>query len=707
MPATLFEFGPFVLDPARRRLLRDGVPQILTPKAFDVLLLLVEQRERVVSKDEIFSTLWPGTFVEEANLTQQIFLLRKLLNGDSATPEFVATIPRRGYRFVGEVVERLEAPAPVAAPVHSPFRRSPRRLIPWLIGAGLGAGALVVAIQYQRPDPVEPRLISVTALPGLERFPSISPDGNFVAFSWTGPDPLGSPDIWIKAVEGAALRRLTETPEGEGAPAWSPDGRQIAFPRAGRGVFVASALGGDERKVADSGSQVGWTRDGGSLLVRDLAARPSSFGIYRVDLETGRRNQVTSAPDGIGDWTFDVSPDGRTLAFVRFDRPGVSDVHVVPTTGGEPVRRTDWNTNVSRVAWTPDGRDLIYAVADPHGLGQSLFRIPAFGSRVERGVRLVHPSGMFPSISHPGSGRAARLAFHTTREDVGLRLFDLHAPVDHGVLGSLGAVCDSSRIDYPGPFSRDGQRIAFVSDRSGSPQVWVAHRDGSGLRQLTTFKAVQVIAGGWSPDERRLVVDASIDGNSDIYVVDAVDGRVTRLTTEPSLETHPSWSHDGQWVYFNSTRSGSAQVWKVSPHGGSAIRVTQHGGVEPKEAADGRTLYYVDRPPPGAGGMSGPATLRQVSVDGGDEIPVLERVRFGLWSLTDEGIVFLTVEKDADAIDYYVFSDRRVRRLGALPDRVSRIGGYGQLRVSRDGRWALISVTDHWESDIVVADGID
>ena len=82
-----FEFTPFVLDPAKRVLLRAGVPQTLTPRAFDLLSLLVQQRDRVLSKDEILRTVWADTVVEESNLNQQVFVLRKALNGDGRGPE--------------------------------------------------------------------------------------------------------------------------------------------------------------------------------------------------------------------------------------------------------------------------------------------------------------------------------------------------------------------------------------------------------------------------------------------------------------------------------------------------------------------------------------------------------------------------------------------------------------------------------------------
>ena len=107
-----FEFTPFVLDPAKRVLLRAGVPQTLTPRAFDLLSLLVQQRDRVLSKDEILRAVWADTVVEESNLNQQVFVLRKALNGDGHGPEYIATIPRRGYRFVREVTERPATPSP-------------------------------------------------------------------------------------------------------------------------------------------------------------------------------------------------------------------------------------------------------------------------------------------------------------------------------------------------------------------------------------------------------------------------------------------------------------------------------------------------------------------------------------------------------------------------------------------------------------------
>jgi DNA-binding winged helix-turn-helix (wHTH) protein len=109
----LYEFGPFRLDPQRRLLFREDEAVPLTPKALDTLLALVENRDRVVSKDDLMKTLWPDSFVEEANLSQNIFVLRKALGDSVQEKRYILTVPGRGYQFtetvreIGEQAEEL------------------------------------------------------------------------------------------------------------------------------------------------------------------------------------------------------------------------------------------------------------------------------------------------------------------------------------------------------------------------------------------------------------------------------------------------------------------------------------------------------------------------------------------------------------------------------------------------------------------------
>ena len=165
-------------------------------------------------------------------------------------------------------------------------------------------------------------------------------------------------------------------------------------------------------------SGVAWMPDGRSLLVRDGAPEAGTpYGIFQIDRETSKRAQVTHAPSGIGDSAFDVSPDGRSLAFVRYERPGVGDVYVAPIAGGEAHRSTNWNTEISGVAWTPDGRDIVYAVLEEPGLDQTLFRTPARNGAATRAAAKAAPAPPVmtaPPVA-PLAWRACIVSFNINR----------------------------------------------------------------------------------------------------------------------------------------------------------------------------------------------------------------------------------------------------------------------------------------------------
>src|SRR5215212_11491321 len=107
----LYGFGPFLLDPAERVLTREGQPVPLTPKAFDLLVVLVENGGHLLGKKDLMEAVWPDSFVEEGNLTFTVSSLRKALGEDRKEPLYIETVPRSGYRFVADV-RVLEGEAP-------------------------------------------------------------------------------------------------------------------------------------------------------------------------------------------------------------------------------------------------------------------------------------------------------------------------------------------------------------------------------------------------------------------------------------------------------------------------------------------------------------------------------------------------------------------------------------------------------------------
>ena len=369
--------------------------------------------------------------------------------------------------------------------------------------------------------------------------------------------------------------------------------------------------------------------------------------------------------------------------------------------GGTPRRLSNWNAALTGLSWTPDGREIVYSVQEQPG--SRLWRIHANSARPGRGSPIgdIPLAAVDPSISRPMPGQSARLAFQTITRDVDLHLMDLEARLANDTIEST-LFSKSTRIESSARFSSDGSRIAFVSSRSGDSEIWVAGRDGSRLQQITSLGAPQLVVGGWSPDGARIVFDAAVAGNSDVYLVGSDGGHLRRLTSEPSTDGIPSWSGDGRWIYFASTRAGVLpDIWRVSPDGGEAIRLTRNGGFEPRESPDGRYLFYLDRHP-GSLANGGTARLMRLPLAGGQEELVLEGVRPFLWSVTESGIVFVTREANFDAIDVHRFSDQRVARLGRLGFRIPGI--FTHMTVSRDGRWALATEMVRFDSDLMLVD---
>jgi Tol biopolymer transport system component len=628
--------------------------------------------------------------------------LREYYEGRS-DPVIIA-LPKGSYVPVFESNSTSPAETDRAAALAGLSERQPfihRRLSALLAGALALAVTVtaVIAWRARHDSTYAPALLlPLASYPGVEGPPALSPDGSLVAFAWSGTDAAGPSDIYVKAIGSEALRQLTQTTNSESNPAWSPDGHSIAFVRDGEGVFIMSQLGGTEQRVSASGTHVAWAGDSKSVLIRDRDANVGPRGIYQLSLETLERRRLTQAPVGDGDWRFEVSPDGTSLAFIRYGRSGIADLYVVPIRGGEPRRLTDWNAALTGLSWTPDGRELIYSVED--GATSRLWRILANSAQPGRGLPIgdIPAAAGYPSISRPRSGQQARLAFQTVTRDVDLHLIDLEAHLVNETIESK-LFANSTRIEASMRFSPDGKRIAFVSHRSGNPEIWVGGRDASGLQQITSLRATQLVVGGWSPDGANIVFDAAIAGNSDVYVVRSDGGSARRLTSEPSTDGIPSWSSDGRWIYFSSTRAGViADVWRMSAEGGEATRITRNGGFGPKESPDGKFLFYLDHYP----GLNRPTKLMRGAVDGGQESVVLERVRPFLWSVTESGIVFVTREADFDAIDSYRFSDQRVTRVGRLGFRIP--GTFTHMTVSHDGRWALATEMVRFDSDLMLLD---
>ncbi len=565
------------------------------------------------------------------------------------------------------------------------------------------AAVLAALVTRTRFRP-EPKLVPLTTYRSIEGPPSLSPDGNQVAFHRDG-------DIFVKQVDGESLLQLTHTAAIETNPAWSPNGRRIAFTRDGSGIFVISPLGGDEKKVAEVRSStsmeswtIAWTMDSQSLIVSELTSSITS-ALFMVSIETGRKRQITwPTGPGRGDRWPAVSPDGRTLAFARFPQDTGANIFVMPLDGGGPHQISDERATIWGLVWTPDGQDVAFA-SDRTGVSR-VYRTPS-SSRGKAPPSLIEGPGedaRFPSFSRPQGKAPARLAYQRFEQEFDIRRAEIvgEASPQHALKSSTPFLA-STRTETQPDISLDGKKIAFVSNRSGANEIWVCDSDGSSLVRRTSFGS-QSINPRWSPDGVHIAFFANtgVSGKYQNYVMNAAGGSPWRLSQDENQpDFRPSWSRDGQWIYFGSGRSGTVQIWKVPAGGGEPVQLTKGGGGEALESPYGTLVYYTKVPEAGPGLWSIPAS-------GGEEVSVLGSPRFGFWAVARKGIYFIDFNVAQDAakpVKFFNFENRRVMQIGTVEKDVAWDIGTG-FSISPDGRWLLYVSPQSVQADLMLVDNL-
>jgi serine/threonine protein kinase/Tol biopolymer transport system component len=442
-----------------------------------------------------------------------------------------------------------------------------------------------------------PQLVPLTALSGWVWAPTFSPDGEQLAFTWDG-GTLQNYDIYVKWVGSPEVHRLTSDPASDGSPSWSPDGRQIAFVResgndAGTIHFV-SPLGGPAHRLSDVAvtGALSWSADGRWLAAvrarSDGEPVPGVGGIHLLSTSGGEPRTLTRPSPPVVDRSPAFSPDGRHLAYASCPRgayKGGCDVYALELDAdsrpaGSPRRLTHQNVAIDFVAWTRDGESIVYNAVEGVYL-LHLWRVGLQGDRPPERIELAGHRVWSLALARTRD----RLAFAETLRDVDIYRFRGERP-------SEGVVASSFFDGHP-RFSPDGKRIAFASERSGDrTEIWLSAADGSNPVQLTRGPGTKQQASCWSPDGRRIAFESLSSGGAwDIWTVDAEGGAPARLTKGGAME--PSWSRDGYFVYFHSTRDGSGQIWRIPATGGAEERVTRHGaGPGAIESVNGKSLFF-------------------------------------------------------------------------------------------------------------------
>lgn len=522
-----------------------------------------------------------------------------------------------------------------------PVSPTPRRLGGWsaaalvvMIGGGFGFGHWIT-IRQPAASALDP--VPLTSDLGSEIAPTFSPDGNEVAYAWDGPKQ-NSWDIYIKMIGADAALRLTHGPDANLHPAWSPDGRLIAFTRYVRGqkkalIMVMPLVGGQERIVAEGWFEgsLAWSADSRWIVTASPVGEHGPVGLVAVDLNTGKPRWLTRPPEeNWADLDPAVAPDGRSLIFAR-DLGSTSELYRLRvaagfTAEGSPEPLTAHHRWTGMPAFTADGKGVVYSSGIKDDV-TSLWLLPLDPTGQPQLLLRSDSSCYQPAVSR----KRNRLAFSGGRI-FRVNTWRLNLTADFKPMGAPVRLISSTHTDYNAIYSPDGKRIVFHSTRSGASEIWAADADGSNAVRLTNFNAPITGSPRWSPDGQWIVFDSNKEGQFEVYRMRTNGGAPERLTRDPGTDAVASYSRSGRSIYFMSNRGGSNQVWKMDADGGNPRQITHGGGYLAFESYDGQWVYYSR-----ADGMS---PLYRVPADGGMETEVLPRVNeFGFW-LTPKGVLF-------------------------------------------------------------------
>lgn len=718
----IYKFADFTLNATAKVLLAKGEPVKLARKAVETLLVLVEHPDQVLTKEELIEAIWQGRVVDEANLIQNIAVIRRTLGVKAGQPGFIETFPGRGYRLLGPILAEEEAlhgperlalssdPATKAVgfdltpvpPLSTSPPRVTKRWLPWLALSAIVLILAVLALLRLLPKH-EPsssnesfRRTAVARLGGKEFQPAISAGGSHVAFVLDKQD--GRPTrIWIKSAERDKPVVIGQAGWVYSSPAWSPDGKSLAYLRfrqdAGE-LAVATAEGTRERAVTKvfktryglPNHHLDWSPDGRWLAVDDTTSAERPFSIFLVSVATGERRRITTPPDdALGDVDPRFSPNGTSISFIRVFHRARQGLFTVAIADGKLRQLLREGSQISGQDWTADGKSILF------GSNRSgefrLWRKPADNANAP----ILDWTGVYGDapIQLALARKAPALVYSVLQEDFNIWRLDLQGHA--GAAERWTRIIDSSAQDASPQYSPNGKEICFRSDRTGQEQLWVSQADGSELQQVTK-DTLRPSVGRWSSDGQSIVFNDSREG--DLYVAQRNGSGDWTTRAVGAKGTHPIFSPDGKWIYAGRMN----RILKIPAGGGPETTLSITKGLSFGPSPDGEAIYFVRE-------LTG-TTLWKLSIGSG----VVSRVMDGLvpycsscWAVSTTGVYYLGSTRasvNGQAIYFHDFASGSDKLIAEYPEPLLPLGS-GPFSLSPDGHYLLCVRVDPSNADVM------
>jgi Tol biopolymer transport system component len=543
-----YQFGEFELETTEWVLRRKGAIVSLTPKALQVLVLLVRNSGRVVSRKQMLESLWPDSFVEDSNLTVAISMLRKALGETENGNRFIETVAKNGYRFVASV--KFSGNLAPRSDSFGAMQITRLTHDGYIMDVAISGDARLMAyVQIATGK----QSLWIRDLQSGERWQLLPPDP---ALCWglhftqdrqslfyitTQPNSTISV-LYRMSVRGGPAQKLVVNIDA--GIALSPDGMEIAFVRSFPGqhrdaLIIANVDGSSEREIA-------------------ARRHPDKFSFASAS------------------W----SPDGKLIALGASRYSGVEFAILgVPPLGGKPRELTHWQwKSMCAVAWNDDGTSLYFSAMASNSNSFQIWRLSYPDGPAQR---ITNDPNNYEEISL--ADKSNTLVTMQTEVRANLWL----ASANGAGASVLARRITSGRTEGFDGLAVAAGRVVYASTEHQQPDLWSMKVDGSDCKRLTD-------AGGFLPSvsgDGRFIAYVSVQsGTHHIWCMDVSAGSRRQLT-DGGGESFPSITSDGKWVVYTSLSRERNTLWKISTQGGQPLQLTHDSlCIKPVVSHDGARI---------------------------------------------------------------------------------------------------------------------
>lgn len=592
-----FEFGGFLLDAKEKVLLRNGAPIPLTPKAFQLLQILVKNHGHLVEREALINAVWGDSFVEEGNLTFTIGMLRKALADTKQNPRFIETVPKRGYRFVAKVEESPEVPIPAAevkaneliAPSQKPYFLTAIGIILLISVFGIA----FVWLNGENLASQKQGRISRLTTNGKVTNAAVSSNGDFLIFAQK--EGVGE-SLWLREIKANNQKQILPPQAGEfiGLTV-SPDNNYVYFSVFSKNSAVLtlsrlSLQGGSPEPVSkiETDVSVSFSPDGKKFAFTESFSSLKETHLKTADADGSHQQILVKAHDDKRKFPIYKSsplawsPDGQTIACVvqEFDNNGsfYRILLVNPTDGSEKyLTEKHWDV-IENIVWKDDENLAIINQAANSPTNQ----IWEISRQTGEAKQITKEASAYRWLSSSNGNLFA------VQSNVFSSLHIADFTENNQTFQSKQIFGESGLMENIG-WSLDG-KIYYNSRKSGKNEIWQINSDGTTPQQLTVDSNLTLYFAV-SPIDNRFAFSTLQNNKISLSTAD-LNGQNIRQLTDGINDFSPSFSPDGKTIIFQRGNNQTT-LWQITPgENTTPIQLTGYSVANPTISPDGQKIAY-------------------------------------------------------------------------------------------------------------------